>query len=62
MSTAEQIRQHQVRCVPHQVRLRMLAHDLTDAPFTSRVIHETAQETSAILAEAEKPLPASPSC
>jgi hypothetical protein len=53
MSTTEQMRQHQARCVPHRVRLRMLAHDLADAPVTSRVLYETAQETSAILAEAK---------
>ncbi len=53
MGATEQMRKHQARCVPHQVRLRMLAHDLTGAPVTSRVIHQTAQETSAIVAEAK---------
>jgi hypothetical protein len=53
MSTTEQMRQHQARCLPHRVRLRMLAHDLAVGPVTSRVLYETAQETSAILAEAQ---------
>ena len=35
------------------VRLRMLAHDLAGAPVTSQVIHQTAQETSAIVAAAK---------
>ena len=53
MGVTEQMRQHQERCVLHQVRLRMLVHDLTGALVTSRVIYETAQGTSAIVAEAK---------
>ena len=50
--TAE-MQEHQARCQPHLVRLRMLAHGEAGSVLSLRVSVDIAQATNAILAEAE---------
>jgi hypothetical protein len=53
MSVADQIRDHQARCLPHLTSLRMLAQGETGTPLPRRVLVEIAGATSAVLTEAE---------
>jgi len=53
MSLADQIHDHQARCLAHLISLRMLARDEPGTPPARRVVAEVARATSAILAEAE---------
>jgi hypothetical protein len=53
MSIADQIQDHQARCLAHVISLRMLARGEPGTPSARRVVVEIARATSAILAEAE---------
>jgi hypothetical protein len=53
MPIADRIGDHQTRCVPHLVTLRMLARDDAEAPFPRLIGAQVAEATVAILAEAE---------
>lgn len=53
MTIADRIRDHQARCLPHLVTLRMLARDDTEVPVPWLARAEVARATEAILAEAE---------
>jgi hypothetical protein len=53
MSVADQIRDHQARCAPHLISLRMLTQGETGSPVPRRILVEIARATSAVLAEAE---------
>ena len=53
MTIADRIGDHQARCLPHLVALRMLVRDDAQAPFPWLVKAEVAGATAAILAEAE---------
>jgi hypothetical protein len=53
MSLADQIEDHQARCVAPLVSLRMLAQGEAGAPLPRRVVIEVAQATGTVLAEAE---------
>jgi hypothetical protein len=53
MSVADQIRDHQARCVAPMVSLRMLAHGEAGEPLPRWVVIEVAQATGTVLAEAE---------
>ena len=53
MSVADQIKDHQARCLASLISLRMLAQGEAGVPLPRWVIAEVAQATSAVLAEAE---------
>jgi hypothetical protein len=53
MSVADQIRDHEARCLASLISLRMLAQGEAGAPLPRWVVVEVAQATSAVLAEAE---------
>ncbi len=53
MTTAENIEDHQARCQPYMLRLRMIALDETGIAPTWQAVTEVVQATGAILAEAE---------
>jgi hypothetical protein len=53
MSVAEQIHDHQVRCVAPLISLRMLAQGEAGTPLSRWVVVEVAQATAVVLAEAE---------
>jgi hypothetical protein len=53
MSVADQIRDHQARCVAPLISPRMLAQGEAGAPLLRWVVVEVAQATSTVLAEAE---------
>jgi len=53
MAVTDQIEDHQARCLPHVLRLRMLARDVMEAPFSLLAVAEVTGATEAILAEAE---------
>jgi hypothetical protein len=53
MSVADQIRDHQARCVAPLITLRMLAQGETGLPLPRWVVVEVAQATSTVIAEAE---------
>ncbi len=53
MTIAGKIEDHQARCAPHVLRLRMIAHDEAGAALTWQAVTEVIQATGAILAEAE---------
>ena len=53
MTVADQTQDHQTRCVPHLIRLRMLACTEVDAPPPWLAAAEVIRATEAILAEAE---------
>jgi hypothetical protein len=52
MTVADRTEDHQARCLPHLVRLRMLARIEADAPLPWLAADEVARATQAILAEA----------
>ena len=54
MSVADQIRDHQARCVAPLISLRMLAQGEAGAPLPRWVVVEIAQATGTVLAEAEE--------
>ncbi len=53
MSVANQIKDHQARCLASLISLRMLAQGEAGLPLPRWVVVEVAQATSAVLAEAE---------
>jgi hypothetical protein len=53
VTIADRIGDHQARCLPHLVALRMIARDDAEAPSPWLVKTEVAGATEAILAEAE---------
>jgi len=53
MVVTDQIEDHQARCLPHMLRLRMLARDGMEAPLSLLAVAEVTGATEAILAEAE---------
>jgi hypothetical protein len=53
MAVTDQIEDHQARCLPHVLRLRMLARDGAEAPLAWLAMAEVIRATQAILAEAE---------
>jgi len=53
MTATDQIEDHQARCLPHLLSLRMLARDAVDAPLSWLAVEEVIRATKAILAEAE---------
>jgi hypothetical protein len=53
MSVADQIRDHQARCVAPLISLRMLAQGEAGTPLPRWVVVEVAQATGTVLAEAE---------
>jgi hypothetical protein len=53
MSIADQIRDHQARCIAPLISLRMLAQGEAGAVLPRRVVVEVAQATAMVLAEAE---------
>ena len=53
MSVANQIKDHQARCLASLISLRMLAQGEAGVPLPRWVVVEVAQATSAVLAEAE---------
>ena len=53
MNVADQLEDHQARCLPHLLTLRMLARDTPEAPPPWLAVAEVTQATKAILAEVE---------
>jgi hypothetical protein len=53
MPVADQIKDHQARCLASLISLRMLAQGEAGTPLPRWVVVEIAQATSAVLAEAE---------
>jgi len=53
MSVADQIHDHQARCVAPLISLRMLAQGEAGTPLPRWAVIEVAQATAAVLAEAE---------
>ena len=53
MNVADQLEDHQARCLPHLLTLRMLARDTPEAPPPWLAVAEVTQATNAILAEVE---------
>ena len=53
MTIADKIEDHQARCQPHVLRLRMIAHDEAGTALTWQAVTEVIAATGAILAEAE---------
>lgn len=53
MSVADQIQDHQTRCLASLISLRMLAQGEAGTPLPRWVVVEVAQATGTVLAEAE---------
>jgi hypothetical protein len=53
MTFADQIRDHQARCQPHLLRLRMVAQGEAGTTARPQIVAEVRDATNAILAEAE---------
>ena len=53
MTIADKIENHQARCQPYVLRLRMIARDEPGTALTWQAVTEVMQATKAILAEAE---------
>jgi hypothetical protein len=53
MTVADRTEDHQARCVPYLISLRMLARDEAEAPLAWVAAAEVIQATGAILAEVE---------
>jgi hypothetical protein len=53
MTVADRIGDHQARCLPHLLTLRLLVRDDAETPFPWLARTEVAAATSAIVAEAE---------
>jgi hypothetical protein len=52
MTVADKIEDHQARCQPYLLRLRMIARDTPGTPLPWQAVVEIIQATEAILAEA----------
>ena len=53
MDVADQLEDHQARCLPHLLTLRMMARDTPEALLPWLAVAEVTQATKAILAEVE---------
>ena len=53
MTITDKIEDHQARCQPYVLRLRMIAHDEAGTTLTWQAVTEVIQATEAILAEAK---------
>jgi hypothetical protein len=53
MTAADKIEDHQARCLPYMLRLRMIARDEAGMTLTWQAVTEVIQATEAILAEAK---------
>ena len=53
MTSADKIEDHQARCQPELLRLRMIARDEPGAALTWQAVTEIVQATKVILAEAQ---------
>ena len=53
MTSADQIEDHQARCQPHVLRLRIIARDEAGTRLPWQLVADITQATEAILAEAE---------
>ena len=53
MDVTGQLEDHQARCLPHLLTLRMLARDTPEAPLPWLAVAEITQATKEILAEVE---------
>ena len=53
MDVTGQLEDHQARCLPHMLTLRMLARDTPEAPLPWLTVAEVTRATEAILAEVE---------
>jgi len=53
MTCADQIREHQARCQPHLLRLRLLARGEARTTAPRQIAAEVREATNAVLAEAE---------
>jgi hypothetical protein len=53
MDVVDTLEDHQARCLPHLLSLRMLARYTPDAPLPWLAVAEVTQATEAILAEVE---------
>ena len=53
MDVTGQLEDHQARCLPHLLTLRMLARDTPEAPLPWLAVAEVTRATEAILAEVE---------
>jgi hypothetical protein len=53
MSIVDQIEDHQARCQPHVLRLRMIARDEAGTALLWQMVADVTQAADAILAEAE---------
>ncbi len=53
MTVTDKIEDHQARCLPYMLRLRMIARDEAGAALTWQAVTEVIAATGAILAEAE---------
>jgi hypothetical protein len=53
MNVTDQLEDHQARCLPHLLTLRMLARHTSEAPLPWLALAEVTQATKAILAEVE---------
>jgi len=53
MTIADKIEDHQARCQPYVLRLRMIARDEAGTTLTWQAVTEVIQATEAILAEAK---------
>ena len=49
MTIADKIEDHQARCQPYMLRLRMIAHDEAGTALTWQAVTEVVQATGAIL-------------
>ena len=53
MNVTGQLEDHQARCLPHLLTLRMMARDTPEAPLPWLAVAEVTRATEAILAEVE---------
>ena len=53
MNVTGQLEDHQARCLPHLLTLRMMARDTAEAPLPWLAVAEVTRATEAILAEVE---------
>ena len=53
MNVTGQLENHQARCLPHLLTLRMMARDAQEAPLPWVAVAEVTHATEAILAEVE---------
>jgi len=53
MTVADKIEDHQARCLPYMLRLRMVVRDEAGTTLTWQAVTEVIQATEAVLAEAK---------